>query len=71
MATLAAHLAAEIAQHGQPAVKASVLAGIKGVAADAPPSERTRLHRLYAKAYTDEELEGLFDNTLTSLGLGG
>ncbi len=70
-AVLATHLAAEIAQHGLPAVKASLLAGMTGVAADAPPSERVRLHRLYAGAYTNEELEGLIDNTLTSLGLGG
>ena len=70
-AVLATQLAAEIAQHGLPAVKASLLAGMTGVAADAPPSERVRLHRLYAGAYTNEELEGLIDNTLTSLGLGG
>lgn len=70
-AALATQLAAEIAQHGLPAVKTSLLAGMTGVAADAPPSERARLHRLYAGAYTNEELEGLIDNSLTSLGLGG
>ena len=71
MAVLASQLAAEIAQHGKPAVKAGLVAGMTGVAANAPPSERTRLHRLYAQAYTAEELKGLVENTLIRLGLGG